>query len=411
MIYSVLVLLISVPAFYYKIKSIVAEDVDEDLMAQKAGMVAKIEKVFAKNPFEFLEAFEPDFYIRPATFMQKDTFYNIMEYDSLSKENVPHRVLESSVVLNGQPYLIKIKSSLLDNDSIITSIVLVQTILTMLIMAGLLFITRYHSKKLWRPFYATLGRLHEYKIESEKSIQLEKTDIDEFSDLNQTINSLTNRNHQVYLSQKEFTENASHEMQTPLAVFQSKVELLMQTSPVTDEQAELITGLSQAGQRMNRLNKALLLLAKIDNNQFTETEQVNIENTVQKLAGQYKNALSQKNISLHTRVIADASIEANQTLMEILIGNLLSNAIRHNVPAGRINILIDKSRFTISNTGRSTPLDISRLFQRFQKQSADPNSLGLGLKMAKRICNLYNADINYSFAECLHSFSVSFNNS
>lgn len=411
-VYSVLVLLISVPAFYYVLKSIVAEDVDENLLAQKEDMVIKLEKVIDKNPFDFLEAIEPDLSIRPATYLrQKDSLYTIMVYDALSKENVPHRVLESSIMLKGEPYALKIKSSLVDYDDLIASIVLVQAVLLMFIIAGLLLITRFHSKKLWKPFYATLGKLHEYKIESEKSIELEKTEIDEFADLNKTISNLTNRNHEVYLSQKEFTENASHEMQTPLAVFQSKVELLMQTTPLTSEQADLITELSEAGQRMNRLNKTLLLLSKIENNQFTEKEPVNIDNAVQKLAEQYKNALNQKNISLHTRVAGDAVIHANQTLIEILIGNLLSNAIRHNVQGGRINVAIEQNRFSISNTGTTKPLDESRLFQRFQKQTADANSVGLGLEIAKRIGNLYKADITYNYAESLHSFKVSFNNS
>lgn len=411
-VYSVLVLLISIPGFYYVIKTIVAEDVDEDLLAQKADMVSKLDKVIDKNPFDLLEAIEPDLSIIPSTSIrQKDSLYTIMVHDAVSNENVPHRVLESTIVIKGQPYAIKIKSSLVDNDDLIASIVLVQAVLLLFIIAGLLLITRYHSKKLWRPFYATLGKLHEYRIESEKSIELEKTEIDEFADLNKTISNLTNRNHEVFLSQKEFTENASHEMQTPLAVLQSKVELLMQTTPITGEQAELITELSEAGQRMNRLNRTLLLLSKIDNNQFTDKEPVNIDNTVQKLAEQYKNALNQKNISLHTRVVGEAVVNANQTLIEILIGNLLSNAIRHNVPEGRINVMIEPNQFSISNTGNTKPLDASRLFQRFQKQTADANSLGLGLEMAKRICDLNNAEIKYSYADSLHSFTVSFNNS
>jgi signal transduction histidine kinase len=411
LIFSALVLLISVPVFYFEIKSIVAEDVDEDLVAQKTDMLVKLEKVIAKNPFEFLETFEPGVYIKQTTSPRRsDSLYTITEYDVVSEENVPHRVLESTVILSGIPYAIKLKKSLVDNDALISSIVMVQAILIVFIIIGLLVITRIHSKKLWKPFYGTLSRLHEYRIESDENIKLEKSDIDEFSDLNQTISNLTSRNHQVYLSQKEFTENASHEMQTPLAILQSKVELLMQTAPLSIEQAELITELSDAGQRMNRLNKTLLLLSKIDNNQFPDSEPVNLDTIVQKLAEQYKNALNQKNISLHTSVTGELTIVASKTLVEILFGNLLSNAIRHNVPGGRINIAIGNNRIVISNSGKAQPLDTSKLFQRFKKQSADGNSLGLGLEMAKRICNLYKADISYSYSEALHSFTVSFNN-
>ncbi|KIC90283.1 HAMP domain-containing sensor histidine kinase [Flavihumibacter sp. ZG627] len=408
LVYSIIVLLISIPAFYYQINAIVAEDVDEDLMARRDSMIPKMENAIANNSLEMLLAFEQDFHLESVLSLQRDTLYTIMEYNDVSKENTPHRIMESSVMINGKPYRLKLKNSLLDNDNIIASIVLVQSVLMVIIIAGILIITHYMSKRVWRPFYATLRKLREYKIETEKSIEIEKTDVDEFSDLNQTINNLTDRSHRVYLSQKEFTENASHEMQTPLAVFHSKVELLMQTSPLTNEQAELITALSQAAQRMKRLNKMLLLLAKIENNQFTEIEIINIDLTLQKIVKQYGNALSQKNISLHTRILSDNSIEANQILIDILMGNLLSNAIRHNMTGGEINIIIDNSGFVITNTGRVAALDASRLFQRFQKQSTDLNSLGLGLEMTKRICNLYNAKIHYSFDDGKHSFRVNF---
>jgi signal transduction histidine kinase len=410
-IYSVLVLIISVPVFYFELQSIVAEDVDEDLVIQKANLVAKLEKVIANKPFEYFEVFEPDIRIRPSNSKRiNDSIYTISFYDSISDENVPHRVLEGSVMLNGKLYNISINKSLVDNDNLIFSIVTVQTLLLLFIIAGLLLISRYHSKKLWKPFYATLEKLRGYKIESEKRIELEPSDIDEFADLTKTIINLTNRNHDVYISQKEFTENASHEMQTPLAILQSKVELLMQTSPLTGQQAELITELSAASQRMNRFNRTLLLLSKIENNQYTNKEQVIIKDAFQNLATQYKNALNQKNISLHIKVVGDAVINANQTLIEILIGNLLSNAIRHNVQGGKIDIIIEPNQFKVSNTGNTKRLDTSRLFQRFQKQTTDANSLGLGLEIAKRICNLYNAEILYSFAENLHLFNVSFKN-
>lgn len=409
-LFSIFVLLISIPAFYFEIKHIVAEDVDEDLISQKEDIAAKLQKVSEKNPFEFLETFEPDIYIKPSvTAPGPDSFYTITEFDTISRENVPHRVLESSVVLSNANYTIKIKSSLVDNDDLIESIVLVQAIIIVLIVAGLLLINRYHSKKLWYPFYTTLERLHSYKLESEESIDLPETKIDEFADLNKTLTNITNRNRNVFLSQKEFTENASHEMQTPLAVLQSKLELLMQTNPITNEQADLIAELSQTAQRINRLNKSLLLLSKIDNNQFFETEQVSIDATVIKLTRLYKNAINQKNISLHTRLTEDVGLTANQTLIDILIGNLLSNAIRHNIAEGSIEIDINRKSLSISNTGKLLALDQSRLFQRFQKQSTDSDSVGLGLEMVKRICNLYKAGVTYSYKENLHTFTIRFN--
>lgn len=411
-VYSVLILVISVPVFYFELKSIVAEDVDEDLVAQKTDLVKRLEKVIIKKPFEYFEVFEPDIHIKPTKSKQTyDSIYTVVFYDSIAKEKVPHRVLECTVFLNGELYTITINKSLVDYDNLINSIVTVQTIILLFIIIGLLLITRFQSKKLWQPFYTTLTKLQEYKIESEESVRFEKTDIDEFADLNKTISNLTNRNHQVYLSQKEFTENASHEIQTPLAVFQGKVELLMQTTPLTKDQAELITELSEASQRMNRLNKALLLLSKIDNNQFTYIESVNIGKVVKKIAGHFSNALNQKNISIHMHIVGDTIIKADHALVEILISNLLSNSIRHNIPNGRITVMSESNQVIISNSGNAKSLDKSRLFKRFQKQTVDTNSLGLGLEFAKRICNLYKWEIAYSYSDEMHSFKVRFNNS
>lgn len=410
LLYSAIVLVVSIPAFYFEIKSIVAEDIDEDLLAKKADMLSRIKIPVTQSSLEFYESLEPDFSLKPtAGPYRRDSFYTVTVYDPVSKENVPHRVLETMFELSGNAYDIKIRTSLVDNDELIFTIVTVQAILVLFIVAGLLAITRYNSKKLWKPFYSTLKRLHEYRMEGSENLNLENSPIDEFADLNTTITNLTNRNKQVFLLQKEFTENASHELQTPLAVFSGKVELLMQTTPLTNEQADLISELSVAGQRMNRLNKTLLLLSQIDNNQFSGSEQVSLEHTFKKMIEQYRNALSQKKVSIQTNVVQDFFIIGNSTLVEILIGNLLSNAIRHNIQEGMINILLDSGKVCVSNSGPSNALNGERLFQRFQKQTSDTNSVGLGLEIVKRICNIYHADITYSFSDGTHSFNLFFN--
>ena len=407
--YSIIILLIAIPAFYFVIKSIVAEDVDEDLLLQKTGLKNKLERLIDLNPYDFLAAFEPNINLTAINDGRPyDTLYTTSIFDTISKEVVPYRILESSLLIKGKPYLVRLKSSLVDNDDLILSIVTVQAVLMLLIIAGLVIINRYYSKRLWNPFYKTLQHLRDYKIETNESTQLAKTGIDEFTDLNQTINTLTDRNHQVYVSQKEFTENASHEMQTPLAVFQSKIELLMQTTPLTNEQADLIDKLSQAGLRMNRLNKALLLLAKIDNNQFPDKEQINVTETVNKLLAQYNNALHQKNIVLQKDSELPIMTQANRTLLEILIGNLLSNAIRHNKRGGLLKISFFDKEIKISNEGKDEALDASKLFQRFKKQTDDNNSIGLGLEMAKKICRLSNFQIDYCYLDSLHVFILNF---
>lgn len=410
LLYSAVVLIVSIPAFYYEIQRIVAEDMDEDLLSRRSQIVARITEPMTATSMEFYKMFEPDFSIKPTSGAQrKDSFYTIIVFDSIVNENVPHRVLKGSVSLSGTAFDMEIRNSLVDNDELIFTIVLVQAVIVLLIVLGLLLITRYNSRRLWRPFYRTLQTLHDYKMETENKLILDKSTIDEFSDLNLAITNLTNRNRQVFLLQKEFTENASHELQTPLAVFSSKVELLMQTSPLTHEQAKLIEELSFAVQKMNRLNKTLLLLSQIDNTKFSGYEHVSLEHTFNKMIDQYRNALSQKMVSIRTKIVKDFTIVGNSTLVEILIGNLLSNAIRHNIQEGVIDILLDSHKVCISNSGPSHALNQERLFQRFQKQTSDTNSIGLGLEIVKRICNMYHADISYSFSGGMHSFNLVFN--
>ena len=297
LIYAAIVLLVAIPVFYFVIQRIVKEDVDESLMAHKEQIVSKLEDVIHHDPFSFLEAFEPNLTLTAAkTSKPYDSLYTITIYDKVSDENIPYRVLESNILIKDTPYVIKLKSSLLDSKDLIQSIVIVMAVLLLLIIAGLIIINRSISKKIWRPFYTTLDKLHHYRVDKTEPMMFDKTAIDEFADLNNTITSLSQRNQKVYLSQKEFTENASHEMQTPLAIFQNKLELLMQTNPLSPEQAGLMEELANANQRMNRLNKSLLLLTKIENNQFLDKEPVSLKELLDKLIEQYKFQADKKNI-------------------------------------------------------------------------------------------------------------------
>jgi signal transduction histidine kinase len=393
--------------FYVVLQRIVAKDVDEGLIAQKEELVRKLDRIIMMNPFDWLNIFEPDISLTPSADIRSyDTLYTTSLFDKRSHRNIPYRVLESNVLVKGIPYDIQFKSSLLNNEDLIKSIVLVQAILMVLIAAGLWLINRSLSKESWNPFYRTLDKLNRYNIESEEQLHFDPTEIDEFNTLNKTISALTRRNQEAFQAQKEFTENASHEMQSPLAVLQSKTELLMQTTPLSEEQAELISELTAAGQRMNRLNRSLLLLSKIENQQFSGTEQVDLTAMVVALLAQYNNSIAQKELQVTFHSTEPLVLRANKTLLEALLGNLLSNAIRHNVQGGQITLQLGTEKLVIQNTGKPTPLDPNKLFKRFQKQSADVTGTGLGLEIAKKICDLNGYSLRYGFEQGLHTFHL-----
>lgn len=412
LMYAVAILLIAIPLFYFAIQSIVAEDVDENLSAQKKELLSKLENKSTSITGLFPEIISADFELSPTpNYQKKDTFYTIHQYDSLSAEELPYRVLESNVTIKANSYNLKLKNSLIDTEDLKERIVLIVGILLLLIIAGLYVINIYISKRTWKPFYKTLEKLHNFRIDKNETMQLSATNVNEFADLNKAITNLANINQQVYQSQKEFTENASHEMQTPLAVLQSKIELLMQTTPLTADQAELIADTEKTGQKISKLNKSLLLLAKIDNNQFPEKEKISLAAMVTHILQQYQNAIAEKGITVDIGTMDESIIIANQLLIEILLSNLLTNAIRHNNKNGTIKITVLNNKVTVTNIGIFEALDNSKLFQRFQKQTTYNESLGLGLALAHRICKLYDATIDYKFLEGRHVFTVDFNNS
>jgi signal transduction histidine kinase len=404
----VVLLLVAIPSFYFVIQSYVVEDVDESLAVQKERMLARL-KAMHPGSSGILQTPEPDITLTPLpSFYEHDTLYSVTLYDKISDENIPYRTLETNIMVNGSPYTMKLKSSLLDSEHLIETIVIIMAVLILLIVAGFLIINRISSKKTWKPFYHTLDKLHDYQIEKNEPIRFDKTPIDEFTDLNKTITFLTRRNQQIYQSQKEFTENASHELQTPLAIFQGKLELLMQTTPLSGEQAELISGLADSSQRLNRLNKSLLLLTKIENNFFLDKEPVSIKELTGRLIEQYHFQVEKSNITVHSQYAGEDNIIANRTLIEILFSNLLSNAIRHNHDNGSVCLSLKENVFTVRNTGINIPLNPDNIFDRFHKESADLQSFGLGLAIAKKITTLYNYGLTYSYAGDMHCFSFRF---
>ncbi len=409
-IYSVIILLVAVPVFYYVIQGIVREDIDEDLLNTKELLKPKISDALRNNSISQLKFLDHDITVSVSSASKElDTLSTIEIFDTIAKELVPHRLLTSYFTVNGKPCMLQVKKSLVDNDDLIASIVKVQIILLILLLGGLFIINRNLSKKIWKPFYLTLQKLQHYKVEKHEPLSLSKSSITEFDDLNSSLQELTDRTHQSFISQKEFTENASHEMQTPLAVFQSKLELLMQTTPLTEEQAELMDGLADAGQRMSRLNKSLVLITKIENSQFTEKEDVSLKICIEKFMLLYLPQINEKQIIVENRIAEDEVLYANIALVEVLISNLIGNAIRHNITGGIIVIELQNAILTIQNTGKLLSLDENKIFKRFTKDNADANSIGLGLEIVKKICLINHYIISYRFQNGLHSFTVNFN--
>jgi len=412
LLYSLILVLISIPVSIFSIREIINEEVDETLALHTNQFVQHIKS------YEYLEDLEMDLKIwdqlsYDITLIPSDgiavgeRYETISTYDSIEHESHPFRTLSTGIVIKDKPYLLTIRMSLVDNDELVMALGIVQIILIVLLATGLLLLNRSLSRKLWRPFYNTLNQLKAYELDKSESIQPEKTNIVEFADLNKTVSHLTDRNRRVYLEQKEFIENASHELQTPLSIFQSKLDNLMQIPGLTEAGAATILDLEETAQRMVRLNKNLLLLSKIDNGQFNEVQEMDLSKLAETLLSNLRPMADTDNISIQTS-INSLSIKANPTLTEVLLTNLFHNAIRHTNTNGKVNVELSGRVLTVTNTGNPLKMTPEKMFERFSKEGRSENSSGLGLAIVKKICDTCLYSIHYNFHAGMHTFSVTF---
>lgn len=298
----------------------------------------------------------------------------------------------------------------LDLEKDIMAGMMIQFILIFLVLSLALLITmRFITHRLWQPFDDTLAKTERFNLAQSEIPQFLDTGIKEFIRLNHSIAQLMQKDKKTYLIQKEFTENASHELQTPLAIIRSKLDLLMQED-MNERQIQLVADLYQLTTRMGYLNRNLLLLAKIENAQYTEMESVDIATLVSTSLPMY--SVLNNNISLEMddhRNEHHTLLHANPVLLECLLKNLIVNAIRHTSPDGKVKILLENNRLTVCNTSDgSGALDSSTLFRRFQSGNGQKKGNGLGLSIVKAICDFHKWTVHYTFENGMHSFCVTF---
>jgi signal transduction histidine kinase len=276
-----------------------------------------------------------------------------------------------------------------------------------LLFIGLTFINRNLSQTIWKPFYIILDRLKNYKIDEDTTLTLPASTTSEFRALNAAITHLIDRSRAAYQVQKEFTENAAHELGTPLAICRTKLDLLAQTRELTEEQAELVGSLLEATDRIARLNKNLLLLSKIENRQFFESETIDLRTVVTKALDAYKDQTEGKRIFLKCSIVDHAVIIANHSLLELIVFNIISNAIRHAPEDGTVIIQGSKDFLRASNNGPVIQ-NPEKIFQRFHRESTNALGSGLGLAIVKKACEVSGFNIEYAYNSDMHHFKVSF---
>ncbi|TLV02501.1 sensor histidine kinase [Dyadobacter luticola] len=275
----------------------------------------------------------------------------------------------------------------------------------LLIIATSIFLNLIILKRLWTPFYSALAAMKTFKLGKNNIPDFPATDIEEFTYMNALLEKTISNAETDYQVLKEFTENASHEIQTPLAIIRSKLDLVIQEEGLSEKQIQALTSVYSGIKRLTKLNQSLLLLAKIENQQYAETGQVNLLENVQEKLSQFQE-FWRNNEMLITSELHPATITANPQLIDILLTNLIGNAGRHNKEGGVIAIKLLPQEFYIENSGPEKPLDTDRLFRRFYKEQQHSQHNGLGLSIVKQICEQLSIDIQYRYNAGLHRFTL-----
>ncbi|CAN0103725.1 unnamed protein product [Chrysoparadoxa australica] len=264
--------------------------------------------------------------------------------------------------------------------------------LLLILIVGLGLLGSYY---VFRPFRLTLAAIKDFSLTQIKPLSLSESSTTEFKRLNKFIREMTDKMTKDYLSLKEFTENASHEIQTPLAIAQGKLEILLGDEKLTESQLELINSAQNAIKRVSRLGNSLSLLTKIDNREFSETTEINFSEVVNKFIYDFKELIELKSLQLKTNLENNQLMRGNRFLIELLLTNLLNNAIRHNFSKGYIDIKLIDKKLVIENSGEELKYSPEEYFKRFTKGTSDPISSGLGLSIIKKICDDMRLSINY----------------
>lgn len=334
--------------------------------------------------------------------------------DSMGYFSRPSRAIDrkftvaSSYKVGGKHFYISAYNFIAEPDEILEGIVNSLAVTLLLLLIFVWIASRQMSKQILSNFNQTLRTIQTFNLKQKHPMKLTETRTHEFRELNQFLIKMTNKALDDYRSLKEFSENASHELQTPLSIIRGKLELLLETD-IDENQAVLIESVQNSAQKLSAINQSLALLTKLENREYQMDHKMDFSKLVENSIASFRELIDMKSIGLTTHIDPDVYVNLNPVLADILFTNLISNAIRHNyVSGGSIDISLSSSGLIVRNTGDPLKLLPNELFKRFKKSKQSSESTGLGLAIVKQICDLSNFSVIYEYTTNLHVVKIVF---
>lgn len=336
-----------------------------------------------------------------------DKFISTFEFMEYDDDNEPIRLLETVFNdPNGNPYKLTVRASTVEEDELLEDLMVALIALYAMLVISIALLNYVILRKAWKSFYTMLDRLKNFKLGTGNSFKAPESSIAEFKALGNELEDLLHRNENIYSSQKQFIENASHELQTPLAISLNRLELFVENNSLTEDQVTDIAKISDTLNRLVRLNKSLLMLSKIENRQFTDEEFVDFNVLANHLKEDFEDLAAYKNSTITIISTGQLQYYMNKGLANTLISNLLKNAIIHTEHGGTIEVIIEKNGVTLLNDGTRS-LDPETIFNRFTRDLNKEQSTGLGLSIVQSIAVTYNLKVEYTY-NGKHVFKILF---
>jgi two-component system OmpR family sensor kinase len=386
-------------ALYFYTKHLLKNEVEEVLYSTEARVVDAIENK------KTIYSLPPVTEVTIVKKLKKKVLKDTIIYDPSQNEMELFRELSTFKKINGANYQITVRNLVVESENFLWAIALSNITIFLLAFLFLFYFNTNRNLKLWKPFFMNLEQMKRFSLTSKEPLNLIESDVLEFSELKNEITLLTNKVKTDYENLKQFTENISHEMQTPLAIIQAKIDNLINEHEINDKQFSQVTSIQKDIQRLKQLNKKITILTKIDNNQFINVEDVKLTDLINEKIESFKE-MQFANL-IHTSK-NELTVAMDSYLADILINNLISNAIKHGKKEKEIVIFTNESTLTISNFGEKALINPENLFLRFYRESKEKQSTGLGLAIVKKICDFYGYSLSYQHKEQKHFFSVTF---
>lgn len=393
-------MLVSTIVLYFYVRNLLQGEVEEELRSTEA----RIESVIREN--KPIYQLPPVVEIERVSLLGVERLKDTLIFDPSQDELEEFRELTTYSDIDGKKYRITVRTLVEESEDILLAVVVSYLVIILLVFIFLFYFNKAWNQKLWFPFFNNLEQMKRFSLTSDRPIAFMDSDILEFSELNYEITALTDKVRSDYKNLKKYSEDVSREMQTPLPIIQAKIENIFNGDNLSDVQFEHLTSIQKDIQRLTQMNKRLTLLTKIENQQFSNPQLLDFNLQVKQRIENFSEIYPSK-INLNEK--SQMQLTMDTYLADVLIDNLLSNALKHTIEPGLVTITIEEDIFSVTNEGAQGILNPKKLFPRFYSETSHKKSMGLGLAIVKKICDLYGFGVTYVFKEGKHVFTIDIN--